>query len=82
MQNVNRFFLSQVRPVDTKLDWYMFPGKEVQILFLSCVLLRITGKYLLMVYFVTSPVLFTGDRTVSGSGKVPDGDNQGTSSTG
>ena len=40
VQNVNMFFLSQVRPEDTKLDWYMFPGKEVQILFLSCVLLR------------------------------------------
>lgn len=36
----------------------------------------ITGKCLLMVCFVTSPVLFTGGRIVSGSGQVPDGDTQ------
>lgn len=37
-------------------------------------LFLIIDKYLLMVYYVTSPVLGTGDRTVSGSVKVPGAD--------
>ena len=33
----HQFSLLLIMPVQSKLDWDMFPGVEVQILFLSCV---------------------------------------------
>lgn len=35
--SICKFSLSQIMPVKSKLDWDTFPGKEVHILFLSCV---------------------------------------------